>query len=71
MTAIFIGKDGSMGYRHGAQYDLKSDIRGDMMFIKAVGTNLRPCPYSNLEAFLANWTIIPAEIVINNEWSDF
>lgn len=52
VNATFIGKDGSMGYVKGQRYQLlinRKRIRP--VFPKGP----RPCPYSSVESFLANW----------------
>ena len=47
IRAKFIGEDGSLGYRKGEVYRLVID--GNKI------REPRPCPYSSVEAFLANW----------------
>lgn len=48
ITARFVGKDGSLGYKHGQIYQLV--IEGNRI-IRPI-----PCPYESIEAFLNNWT---------------
>lgn len=53
MKMKFIGKDGSLGYKFGAIYDIKIETIGDYIYVLSEG-HLR-CPYSSLEKLLENW----------------
>lgn len=58
VIAKFIGKDGSMGYRNGEVYNLKTYMHENMMWVKALGTRLPHVPYIYLESLLENWEIL-------------
>lgn len=65
MRAIFIGEDGSRGFKHGKTYELNSDIRpihvsrGEKTCICLFDRNSKAwCPYSSLEKILENWHFI-------------
>lgn len=51
VTATFIGKDGSLGYKNGATYRLQ--IIGNTIMR---GDDTGKCPYGSIAAFLKNWT---------------
>lgn len=75
MRAIFIGKDGSRGFKHGQTYELNSDIRpvhvgGGYIFgqektcICLFDRNSKAwCPYSSLEKVLENWHFLQVNSV--------
>lgn len=50
VKAVFIGHEGSLGYKRGQMYDLL--IQENCI--------LRPsaCPYGSIELFLRNWTLV-------------
>lgn len=58
-TARFIGRDGSMGLRHGRYYEItiygKPDE--DLIFVEWIGYDgfLWKCPYGSIEALMQNW----------------
>lgn len=52
MKLRFIGKDGSMGLRHGAIYSVM--VYGSKEFIW-VEWNEGACPYSSPKGFAENW----------------
>ena len=58
MKLIFIGKDGSMGFKRGRTYDCMISAQAGSNRIDiaafAVGKFLR-CPYSSLKKMLENW----------------
>ena len=58
ILAKFTGKDGSMGFRTGQTYDIKTYMSDNMMWVKALGTHLKHIPYTQLESFLENWEIL-------------
>ena len=70
MKAIFIGEDGSRGFKRGQTYEVNSDIRPihtgggyifgqEKMCICIYDRNSRAwCPYSSLEAVLKNWSFL-------------
>lgn len=51
ISAVYTGKDGSLGYRTGQAYKLR--IYGNSIMREA---QEGWCPYSNLQTFLRNWT---------------
>ena len=57
MKAIFIGKDGSMGFVHGKVYNIAININQYEEEVVAFSNTFPSfvCPYSNLKAFLKNW----------------
>lgn len=54
--AIFIGADGSMGFRRGETYtiELSYDDNRDWLIVRS---GRLWCPYSNLTSLLKNWEI--------------
>lgn len=54
--AIFIGADGSMGFRRGEAYtiELSYDDNRDWLIVRS---GRLWCPYSNLTSLLKNWEI--------------
>lgn len=57
MILRFIGKDGSMGLRHGVRY--RTSIKSEGIYIIVTWTNRygnkRSCPYSSPQSFAENW----------------
>lgn len=53
MWLKFIGKDGSMGLRHGKTYSVR--VYSSQGYIWADWC-WKACPYSSPQAFAANWT---------------
>ena len=56
MRGIFIGKDGSMGFKRGKKYEFHTYCQRDCLHLKT--TNGLWCPYSNMEKLLENWRIV-------------
>ena len=56
MKGIFIGKDGSMGFKYGKEYEFHTYCQRDCLHLKT--KNGLWCPYSNMEKLLENWRII-------------
>nr|DAH62621.1 MAG TPA: hypothetical protein [Caudoviricetes sp.] len=56
MLARFIGKDGSMGFKNGEIYKLKSKCVNNKIIVKTANDKLF-CPYESIESFLRNWEI--------------
>lgn len=52
VQAMFVGEDGSMGYRKGQHYELT--LRGNLVVAPY------PCPYT-VTGFLQNWIITAIE----------
>lgn len=55
MKAIFIGEDGSMGFKNGQTYRIRTECRENMIYVLEIHGLF--CPYSNIEAFLRNWRL--------------
>lgn len=53
MLARFIGKDGSMGFKTGQKYELKSKCANNKIIVKTANDKLF-CPYDSIESFLRN-----------------
>lgn len=58
ITAVFKGKDGSLGYIKGATYDLlvHSTKRYPIVIRRSRGGGY--CPYSSQDAFDRNWVVV-------------
>lgn len=56
MRGIFIGKDGSMGFKYGKEYEFHTYCQRGYLHLKT--TNGLWCPYSNMEKLLENWRIV-------------
>lgn len=57
MQAMFIGQDGSMGFRNGKIYNIAINVNQHVEEV-VVFSNIYPtfvCPYGNINAFLKNW----------------
>lgn len=72
-SAVFRGRDRSMGYRKGYTYyftlQVRPHYRGGrsstvwlwLMPDRTIhGTSCKPCPYSSLASFHANWLVMSA-----------
>jgi hypothetical protein len=58
MLLRFIGKDGSMGLKHGKKYNVTIGTSLDNRYITVTWTGefgLARCPYSSPQSFAANW----------------
>lgn len=55
ITAVFTGKDKSLGYRNGREYNLIVNYFNDHISIE--GKHAEFCLYSSLKALLRNWDI--------------
>jgi hypothetical protein len=62
MILKFIGKDGSMGLRHGRKYSVSIETRGTFIVVSwtsevGVGDKAKTqcCPYSSLQKLAENW----------------
>lgn len=59
---MFIGKDGSLGYRTGRVYRLRvSSVFHYPVFIKRTDSPLGACPYSSEAAFWQNWERVASD----------
>ena len=62
--AMFIGKDGSMGFKHGAIYIIETHLKSTSFFSKKAWIWVRDiqsgnqCPYESLESMLVNWELL-------------
>lgn len=54
MRLKFIGKDGSMGLKHGNVYEISIFTHNGKIIVR-LGPH-RYCPYSSPQALAANWT---------------
>jgi len=61
ITATFIGKDGSCGYRYWASYKLLIDVSLNGNIRISCIDHSQVCEYSNIIAFLNNWSNIISE----------
>ena len=53
MYGTFIGRDGSMGFKHGRSYGFITYCKNDVLILRTIEGLY--CPYSNLEKLLENW----------------
>lgn len=56
VKGIFIGKDGSMGFKYGKEYEFYTYYHNKCIHLKTKDGLW--CPYSNIEKLLENWRII-------------
>ena len=56
MKAVFIGKNGSMGFKKGKKYQIKTRVEGGCLWVIDLNTG-KTCPYGSLEPLLDNWKI--------------
>ena len=56
MRGIFIGKDGSMGFEHGKEYQFHTWCERNYLFLKT--SDGLWCPDSSMEKLLDNWRIL-------------
>lgn len=59
LKAKFIGRDGSMGFKHGQSYELQVWVHRDKIWIRGNRRQERHlrCVYSGIGAFLSNWKV--------------
>lgn len=55
-TGIFVGKNGSMGFKNGEEYKFFTYYYAGYLHLKTV--NGLWCPYSSMEKLLDNWRIL-------------
>lgn len=66
MKALFIGKDGSMGLKHGGIYDIEIKTSGKYIIVSLLiyeydllrgffRAHEAKCPYSSIKSFTENW----------------
>lgn len=62
--AIFVGADGSMGFRRGESYtiELSYDDNRDWLIVRS---GRLWCPYSNLTSLLKNWQVCGVKNEVN------
>lgn len=51
----FIGQDGSLGLKYDHIYNVKIDVKDNMVWVEW-GNNR--CPYSSIANFLTNWSSV-------------
>lgn len=58
MYMKFIGKDGSMGLKHGRFYNTKNFSKNGLIFVQWVNNfhGIKCCPYKSPQSFAANWS---------------
>jgi hypothetical protein len=52
---LYIGEDGSLGYRTGEKYWLLLAFIDRHLWIRPGAFGLGDCPYDSMRAFLKNW----------------
>lgn len=60
VLAMFTGSTDrklSMGFKNGHAYELTTQVKRNLIFVKCVDTGLY-CTYSRLETFLENWELV-------------
>ena len=69
MKAVFTGKDGSMGFKKGKEYQIKTRVRSGYLWVLDLNSD-KYCPYESLESLLDNWKlyVVHVEFV---KWDDF
>lgn len=69
MKAVFTGKDGSMGFKKGKVYQIKTKVKSGYLWVVDLETG-NSCPYERLESLLDNWRL---HCVYDEpaEWDDF
>lgn len=50
--AVFVGADGSMGFRNGETYRITISIQGRRIWVEC---GMKECPYATMKALLKNW----------------
>ena len=58
ITAKFIGKDGSMGFRNGKTYDLWMMKKQNFIYISRRNMNATAIPYETLRVVEKNWELL-------------
>lgn len=62
IVGIFIGKNGSMGFKTGQTYRLTTSIipagPKTAIVVKDIEDANRWCPYESVETFLENWHVV-------------
>lgn len=58
IVAVFIGRDGSMGFRTGKEYKLWFFEKNGMYYISRRSENAVAIPYATMNAVNKNWTIV-------------
>ena len=56
MIAEFIGTDGSMGFRKGKIYHIRTACKNNYIYV--LEERGLWCPYDSVEAILRNWKIV-------------
>lgn len=64
MRAIFIGRDGSMRLKHGAEYEIEI-IPYRAGFAVTIPSRCWACPYDTFNGILKNWYLIQEKMLKN------
>lgn len=57
IKAVFLGRDGSCGFRTGKEYDLWMFERNDKIYISRRSMDAMAIPYDTMAAVRKNWSI--------------
>lgn len=69
LVGKFIGKDNSLGFKHGNTYHLKETIKSGLIILEDNYNSSLRCPYSSIGAVIKNWELLGK---LNNEdWAEF
>lgn len=56
MRAVFTGKDGSMGFKKGKEYQIETRVKNGYLWVVDLSTG-NSFPYESLESLLENWRL--------------
>lgn len=54
-SAVFIGADGSCGFKHGERYDIRILIHHKKIHVGRQGGYVALVPYDTMSALMKNW----------------
>ena len=58
VKAVFIGRDGSMGFRNGQEYSMWYFHKDDKYYMSKPSMYSTSIPYATLEALKRNWKFV-------------